>query len=79
MGWVQAGSASGDGRSLTGSASWSGMGRSWLTGAVKEADMLKMTLPSWTATTRRAENDRPSLSRSTRNRVGLLVSPRRRK
>jgi hypothetical protein len=54
------------------------MTRPGAAGAAKEADMLKMTPPSWTATTRRAENDRPSLSLSTRNKVGLVVSPRRR-
>ena len=44
-----------------------------------EASMLKMTSSSCMATTRRAENERPSLSRSTRNTVGLAVLPRRTK
>jgi hypothetical protein len=41
--------------------------------------MLKMTSPFWMATTRRAENEPPSRSRSIRNKVGRRVSPARRK
>ena len=33
-------------------------------GSANDADMLKMTSPSWIATTRRAENERPSRSRT---------------
>jgi len=47
--------------------------------AAKDADMLKMTSPPCSATTRRAENERPSRSRSTRNTVGRAASPLRRK
>src|SRR5215218_1888843 len=41
--------------------------------------MLNTTSPPWRATTRRAENDRPSRSRSTRKTVGRAASPLRKK
>jgi hypothetical protein len=55
------------------------MGRSGPAGTANEADMVKMALPSWSAVTRRAENDRPSRSRSTRNEIGRPLSPGRKK
>ena len=39
----------------------------------------RIGLPYWMAWTRRAENDRPSRSRSTAKRIGWLESPGRRK
>ncbi|SKY53804.1 Uncharacterised protein [Mycobacteroides abscessus subsp. abscessus] len=41
--------------------------------------MLKMACPSWIAVTRRVTNDLPSRTRSTRNTVGSLGFPGRRK
>ena len=48
-------------------------------GAVNDAAMLKMTSPFWIATTRRAEKECPSRSRSTWKRVGRSGLPARRK
>jgi hypothetical protein len=58
-GWSTLGIRSGAGTSGTGLASCPAPAR----GSANDADMLKMTSPSWMATTRRAENDRPSRSR----------------
>ena len=48
-------------------------------GSVNDAAMLKMTSPFWMATTRRAENEWPSRSRSTWKMVGRSGLPSRRK
>ena len=79
FGCVHGRSVSGAGRTGAGSASWSGMDPPRPPGVVNDAASVKMTSPSWLATTRRAENEKPSLSLSTWNTVGLRVSPRRTK
>ena len=72
---VQTGSVSGAGACGGGPASRSGPGL----GSANEAAMLKMTSPFWMATTRRAENEKPSRSRSTWKTVGRSGLPARRK
>ena len=74
-GWTSVGSRSGAGTTGAGSASCSVPAR----GSANDADMLKMTSPFWIATTRLAENDRPSRSRYTWKTVGLAALPLRRK